>query len=219
MKAMITIMTKTLTELRPAVVLLGILGMLTGLAYPILMQGVGRLAFPSKSEGSLLLQDGKPIGSKWIGQHFNSPRYFWSRPSATTPGSNNALASGGANMGPTNPALVEAVQARIVALKQDGHRRVKNAGKVKDTAAMPTIPVDLVTASASGLDPDISPAAAYYQVARVAKARSKPDALIRRLIEENTQGRQFGFLGEPRVNVLQLNLALDAWQKKTSEEK
>jgi K+-transporting ATPase ATPase C chain len=189
-----TIASKAFSGLRPAIVLLALLSGLTGLVYPFLMRSVGQLAFPEKVEGSMLLQDGKPIGSRLIGQAFDAPQYFWGRPSATTPGPYNALASGGSNLGPNNPALKEAIQARIAVLRAAEGR---------------PIPVDLVTASASGLDPEISPAAAYYQVARVAKARGIPQEQIKTLVAAHIQARQLGFLGEPRINVLELNVALD----------
>ena len=187
-----------LKELRPAVMSFLLLSLLTGLAYPLLVTGVSQLAMPAKANGSLIVKDGKPAGSSLIGQSFSDPKYFWSRPSATGPMPNNASASGGSNLGPTNPALMDAVKARVQALR---HADPGNAQPV---------PVDLVTASASGLDPHISPAAAEYQLARVARVRNlAPDAL-RKLVAEHTEDRQFGILGEPRVNVLELNLSLDA---------
>lgn len=174
-----------------------LLSLLTGLAYPLLVTGISQLTMPTKANGSLILQDGKPVGSSLIGQSFSDPKYFWSRPSATGPMPNNASASGGSNLGPTNPALPDAVKARMQALRD------ADPGNTKP------VPVDLVTASASGLDPHISPAAAEYQLARVARVRNlNPDAL-RKLVAEHTEGRQFGILGEPRVNVLELNLALN----------
>ncbi len=186
-----------LKELRPAVMSFLLLSLLTGLAYPLLVTGISQLTMPTKANGSLILKDGKPVGSSLIGQSFSDPKYFWSRPSATGPMPNNASASGGSNLGPTNPALPDAVKARMQALRD------ADPGNTKP------VPVDLVTASASGLDPHISPAAAEYQLARVARVRNlNPDAL-RKLVAEHTEGRQFGILGEPRVNVLELNLALD----------
>ncbi|WP_283743386.1 potassium-transporting ATPase subunit KdpC [Sideroxydans sp. CL21] len=186
-----------LKELRPAVMSFLLLSLLTGLAYPLLVTGISQLTMPTKANGSLILQDGKPVGSSLIGQSFSDPKYFWSRPSATGPMPNNASASGGSNLGPTNPALPDAVKARMQALRD------ADPGNTKP------VPVDLVTASASGLDPHISPAAAEYQLARVARVRNlNPDAL-RKLVAEHTEGRQFGILGEPRVNVLELNLALN----------
>ena len=185
-------------EFRPAVMSFVLLTLLTGIAYPLLVTGVSQLTMPAKANGSLIVKNGKPAGSSLIGQSFSDPKYFWSRPSATGPMPNNASASGGSNLGPTNPALMDAVKARVQALR---HADPGNAQPV---------PVDLVTASASGLDPHISPAAAEYQLARVARLRNlAPDAL-RKLVAEHTEDRQFGILGEPRVNVLELNLSLDA---------
>ncbi len=226
MKQNETIATKAFAGLRPAIVLLALLGGLTGLVYPLLMRGVGQLAFPEKVEGSVLLQDGKSIGSKLIGQAFDAPHYFWGRPSATTPGPYNASASGGSNMGPNNPALKEAIQARVEALRAAESKYTADKKQLKKLAEgssmasqqpeSTSIPVDLVTASASGLDPEISPAAAYYQVARVAKARAIPQAQVKTLVAAHIQARQFGFLGEPRVNVLELNVALDKLKKKVT---
>lgn len=187
--------------LRPALIILLSLTLLTGGIYPLLITAVAQLLFPSQAAGSLLMKDGKPIGSSLIGQHFSDPKYFWSRPSATTPYADNATASGGSNLGPLNPALTDAVKARIAALK---------AADPHNTAQ---IPVDLVTTSASGLDPHISVAAALYQLDRVARTRGMSSDQLRALIKVHTQGRLLGFLGEPRVNVLELNLALDALQK------
>jgi K+-transporting ATPase ATPase C chain len=179
-----------------------ILTILTGLIYPLAVTGIAQAIFPHQANGSLLIKDGRPIGSALIGQPFDEARYFWGRPSATSPVPYNAAASSGSNLGPTNPALIQAVQTRIAALK---------AADPENTAL---IPVDLVTASGSGLDPHISPAAADYQVRRVARARGRgmDERVVRRLVAEQTEGRQFGLLGEPRVNVLQLNLTLDAAQ-------
>jgi K+-transporting ATPase ATPase C chain len=183
--------------LRPALVLFALLTVLTGLVYPLVVTGIGRGLFADQAAGSLVLRDGKPVGSTLIGQNFADPKYFWGRLSATTPMPNNATASGGSNLGPTNPALLDAMRARIEALKgADPDNRLP-------------IPVDLVTASASGLDPEISPAAALYQVTRVARARHLDAAALRRLVVERIEGPQWHIFGEARVNVLKLNLALD----------
>ncbi|MBT3065305.1 potassium-transporting ATPase subunit KdpC [Rhodoferax sp. U11-2br] len=184
--------------LRPALVLFVALSLLTGIAYPLLVTGLAKNLFPAQAHGSLILRDGQVVGSTLIGQHFTTPAYFWGRPSATSPMANNAAASGGSNLGPMNPALVDAVKARVAALR---------AADPTNTAA---VPVDLVTASASGLDPHISPAAAQYQLDRVAKARQLPTQVVQGLIDQATQRPLLGLLGEPVVNVLQLNVALDA---------
>ena len=184
-------------HLRPAFVIAVVLTVVTGLAYPAVVTGLAQILFPSQANGSLILKDGKPVGSNLIGQPFDDPKYFWGRPSATSPFPDNAGSSGGSNLGPTNPDLQKAVQGRIDALK------------AADPGNTAPIPVDLVTASGSGLDPHISPAAAFYQVQRVAKARNLTGEAVRGLVEAHTAGRQFGILGEPRVNVLALNLALD----------
>jgi K+-transporting ATPase ATPase C chain len=185
-------------QIRSAALMLLVLTLLTGVLYPLVVTGVAQLVFPAQANGSLVVRDGKPVGSSLIGQPFDDAKYFWSRGSATSPMADNGAASSGSNLGPTNPALFEAVTARVDALvaADPEHRR--------------PIPVDLVTASASGLDPDVSPAAALYQVPRVAQARGVDANTVRRLVAEHTQGRTLGILGEPRVNVLQLNLALDA---------
>jgi K+-transporting ATPase ATPase C chain len=184
-------------DLRAAVVLLGGLALLTGIVYPLAVTGIAQVAFPSAASGSLLVVDGRVHGSSLIGQPFSAPGYFWSRPSATSPMPYNAAASTGSNLGPTNPALADAVQARIAALR------------AADPGLTEPIPVDLVTASASGLDPDISGAAALVQVPRVARVRGLPEELLRQLVHTHIEGRALGFLGEPRVNVLALNVALD----------
>jgi potassium-transporting ATPase KdpC subunit len=183
---------------RQSLVLLVALSILVGIVYPLLITGIGRAFFHSKAEGSLIVQDGRVTGSELIGQPFTAPGYFWSRPSATAPYPYDGAASGGSNLGPTNPALLQAITDRIAALR------------AADPGNDAPVPIDLVTASASGLDPDISPAAAEYQVARVARARGISVDTVRGLVAKYTKGRQFGFLGEPRVNVLELNLALDA---------
>ncbi len=186
---------------RPALVLFAALTVLTGLAYPVLVTGIGQLAFPQQADGSLIVRDGKPIGSALIGQNFSDPKYVWGRPSATGPTPYNASASSGSNLGPLNPALAEAVKGRIQALR------------AADPGNTAPLPVDLVTASASGLDPHVSVAGAQFQAARVARVRNLPQAQVQQLIEQHTEGRLYGLLGEPRVNVLQLNLALDAAQR------
>jgi potassium-transporting ATPase KdpC subunit len=184
-------------QFRPALMMLILLSAITGVAYPLIVTGVARIAFPFQAEGSLIMRDGKPAGSMLIGQPFSDPKYFWSRPSATSPYPYNASASSGSNQGPTNPALADAVKDRIKALKE------------ADPGNTAPVPADLVTASGSGLDPHISPAAAQYQLARVAKARGLDAQKVGQLITRFTQDRQWGALGEPRVNVLPLNLALD----------
>ena len=185
------------TLIRPAVTLLVLLSIITGLIYPLLVTGIGQAAFPAQAAGSLIERDGKLIGSRLIGQNSTDPQYFWSRPSATAPQPYNAAASGGSNLGPLNPALKDAVDARVQALR------------AADPDNTQPIPVDLVTASASGLDPHISPAAADYQIARVAQARGLAPEIVRKLVAAWTEDRQWGIFGEPRVNVLELNLALD----------
>lgn len=186
-----------LKELKPALLMLGLLTVVTGAAYPLIVTGIAQVAFPHQANGSLIERDGKVVGSELVGQPFSDPKYFWSRPSATGPVPYNAGASSGSNLGPLNPALEEAVRARVDALKA--------ADPGNDAA----IPVDLVTASGSGLDPHISPAAAEYQVGRVARVRGLAVGAVRALVAAHTEGRAFGVLGEPRVNVLALNLALD----------
>lgn len=186
-----------LKELRPALVVFGLLTALTGAAYPALITGIAQAVFPDQANGSLIVQDGEAVGSRLIGQTFADPGHFWGRPSATAPMSFNAAASSGSNQGPLNPALEEAVKGRIEALK------------ASDPSQTAVIPVDLVTASGSGLDPHISVAAAQWQAPRVARSRNLSDAQVGELIARHTDGRQLAVLGEPRVNVLELNLALD----------
>ncbi len=185
------------TIMRPAIVLFALLTVLTGVIYPLVVTGIAHVAFPYQSQGSVIVRNGKPLGSQLIGQSFSDPKYFWSRPSATSPQPYNATASTGSNLGPLNPALLEAAKARIQALH------------AADAVNKGPIPVDLVTASGSGLDPDISPAAAQYQMDRVARARGMNVWEVQALVAAHTQGRLLGFIGEPRVNVLELNLALD----------
>ncbi len=189
-----------LSQFRPALVMLVLMSLVTGLAYPLAVTGIAQSIFPKQANGSLIERDGKAVGSNLIGQPFSDPKYFWSRASATTPFPYNAAASGGSNQGPLNPALADAVAARIKSLRD------------ADPENSAAVPVDLVTASGSGLDPHISPAAAEYQVSRVAKARRLDPSKLRALVAESTEGRQFDFLGEPRVNVLTLNIALDAFR-------
>ena len=184
--------------LRPALVLFVVLTLITGVLYPLAVTGAAQAAFPSQAAGSLVVRDGKAIGSTLIGQAFNDPKHFWGRPSATAPDAYNAAASGGANQGPLNPALVDAVKGRIEALR------------AADPGNTAPVPVDLVTASASGLDPHITPAAARYQAARVARARNLPADQVEQIVAQHTEAPLWGLLGEPRVNVLALNLALDA---------
>ena len=184
-------------QLRPALTLFAALSMLTGLVYPLTVTGIAQLAFSERANGSLIVRDGKAVGSELIGQAFSDPGHFWSRPSATAPMPYSAANSGGSNLGPSHPALAEAVQARIAALRS------------ADPGNTAPVPVDLVTASASGLDPHISRAAADYQVTRVARARGLPEDRVRELVEGHTERPLLGFIGEPRVHVLRLNLALD----------
>ncbi len=185
------------SQLRPAFFMLLIFTLITGVIYPLVVTGIAQVIFPSQANGSLIMVDDKAVGSELIGQQFDDPKYFWGRPSAA---GYNAAASSGSNYGPMNPALMDMVQARIDALQ---------AADPNNTLP---IPVDLVTASGSGLDPHISVAAALYQVNRVAAARGLSEAEVQSLVDKYTEGRQFGFLGEPRVNVLMLNLALDGIQ-------
>jgi K+-transporting ATPase ATPase C chain len=187
-----------ISQLRPAFFMLLIFTLITGVIYPLAVTGIAQILFPSQANGSLIMtESGKAVGSELIGQQFDDPKYFWGRPSAA---GYNAAASSGSNYGPMNPVLLEAVQTRIDMLK------------AADPDNSLPIPVDLVTASGSGLDPHISIAAASYQVHRVAQARGLSEEAVKSLVEKYTEGRQFGFLGEPRVNVLKLNLALDVMQ-------
>jgi K+-transporting ATPase ATPase C chain len=191
------------SQLRPALVSLGIFTFLTGLLYPLVVTGIAQVAFPWQANGSLIVRNGQPVGSALIGQPFDDPQYFWSRLSATSPApytafnANTQTGSSGSNYGPLHPALLEAVQGRLKALQE------------ADPGNTAPIPVDLVTASSSGLDPHISPAAAAYQVGRVARVRGLSEDTVRQLVARYTEGRTFGLLGEPRVHVLRLNLALD----------
>ena len=185
------------TLVRPALVLLIALTLITGVIYPLLVAGLANVLFPHQAAGSLVMKDGRTIGSSLIGQSFSDPKYFWGRPSATAPQPYNGLASGGSNLGPLNPALTDGIKARVDALR------------AADPGNTAPIPVDLVTASGSGLDPDISLAAANYQAARVGRVRGLQPASLQALIAEHARGRFMGWLGEPRVNVLELNLALD----------
>jgi K+-transporting ATPase ATPase C chain len=184
-------------QIKPAILMLLFFTVLTGIAYPLAVTFSAQTLFPSQANGSLLGSNELPLGSELIGQAFSRPEYFWGRPSATSPASYNGGASSGSNQGPTNPALIDAVQARIKALRD------------ADPSHSEAVPVDLVTASASGLDPHISPAAAAYQISRVAKARHMSPNSVSELVDRYTEARQWGILGEPRVNVLKLNLALD----------
>ena len=186
------------TLIRPAIVLFLVLTVITGLIYPLVVTGIDQVLFPQQANGSLIVKNGQAVGSQLIGQPFDDPKYFWGRPSATGPFPYNAAASSGSNLGPSNPALTDAVKARMDTLK------------AADPTNTQPIPVDLVTSSASGLDPHISPAAAAYQVTRIAHARGLDESAVRQLVAQYTQGRDLGVLGEPRVNVLELNLALDA---------
>ena len=186
-----------LTHVRPAIVSLALFTVITGVVYPVAVTVVAQLVFAHQANGSLVVEGGKTVGSTLIGQPFDDPKYFWGRPSATSPFGYNAASSSGSNLSPTNADLVKTVQGRVDALR------------AADPGNAAPVPVDLVTASGSGLDPDISPAAALYQATRVARARKLDDAAVRDLVARYTEPRQLGFLGEPRVNVLRLNLALD----------
>ena len=186
------------SQFRPAIVLFVLLSLLTGIVYPLAVTGAAQLLFPAQAAGSLLRRGDQVVGSALIGQSFTAPKYFWGRPSATSGKPYDAANSGGSNLGPTNPALVDAVKGRIAALRE------------ADPGNTAPVPIDLVTASASGLDPEISRAAADVQAARVARARGLPEAQVRALVAQQARGAWLGFIGEPRVNVLALNLALDA---------
>ena len=195
------------SQLRPALVALGIFTILTGLVYTLVVTGIAQVVFPWQANGSLIVRNGQPVGSALIGQPFDDPKYFWGRLSATSPAGYTAFngdkltGSSGSNYGPLNPALLEAAQARIMALQE------------ADPGNKAPIPVDLVTASGSGLDPHMSPAAAAYQIGRVARARGLSEGVVRQVVAQHTAGRTFGILGEPRVHVLALNLALDDLKK------
>lgn len=189
-------------QLRPIVTMLLLMTLITGVIYPLVVTGAAQLLFPAKANGSLVEHDGHAVGSSLIGQSFTDPKYFWGRPSATTPMANNGNASTGSNLGPTNPALIDAVKQRMDALH------------AADPGNSAPIPSDLVTASGSGLDPEITPAAAQYQLARVARLRGLSEEQVRGLVAAASSDRQLGVLGEPRVNVLELNLALDDLQKR-----
>ncbi|MBB5359085.1 K+-transporting ATPase ATPase C chain [Rhodanobacter sp. ANJX3] len=184
--------------LRQSIVMLLLMTVITGIAYPLLATGLAQVIFPGQANGSLIEKNGKPVGSALIGQSFTDARYFWGRPSATSPNPNNSASSSGSNTGPSNPALIDTIKQRIDALH------------AVDPGNTAPVPVDLITASGSGLDPEISPAAAQYQVSRVAQARKLSVSQVQALVAEYTSGRTLGILGEPRVNVLKLNLALDA---------
>lgn len=186
------------SQLRPCLVLFVLLTLLTGVAYPAFITVIAQIVFHDQANGSVIVRDDKAVGSTLIGQTFDDPTYFWGRPSATGPTGYNSAASTGSNLGPTNPALLDAIKGRVEAMR---------AAHPDQTGS---VPVDLVTASGSGLDPHISPAAAEYQVARVAKTRGLSVDRVRHLVSQHTEGRTFGLLGEPRVNVLRLNLALSS---------
>jgi potassium-transporting ATPase KdpC subunit len=193
-----------LKSLRTSIIAIVLFTVLTGLVYPLLVTGIAQVMFPGKANGSMITKGGKVIGSELIGQSFSSPAYFWSRMSATSPFAYNAGASTGSNYGPLNPALLDATAKRVKDLKE------------ADPKNTDPVPIDLVTASGSGLDPHISVAAALFQVPRVARARGASEAMVKSLVDQYTDGRQLGFLGEPRVNVLKLNVALD--EMKSSSE-
>jgi K+-transporting ATPase ATPase C chain len=190
-----------LSNRRAGIVIFFVLTIVSGVVYPLVVTAVAQSVFPSQANGNIIVRDGRPVGSELIGQFFDDPRYFWGRPSATAPAPDNAAASTGSNLAPTNPALLDLIRTRVDAIRKAHHEQTE------------PVPVDLVTASASGLDPQISPAAAAYQASRVAKARGLPERQVRELVASSTEGRTFGLFGEPRVNVLQLNLALDRTPK------
>ncbi|MCX5908900.1 MAG: potassium-transporting ATPase subunit KdpC [Deltaproteobacteria bacterium] len=192
-----------LNQLKPVFMVFLLLTVVTGIVYPLLVTGVAQLVFPGKANGSILGKEGRPIGSELMGQPFDDPKYFWGRLSATPDFPYNSASSSGSNLGPSNPALLEAVKARLDALQK------------ADPGNGLSVPIDLVTSSGSGLDPHISPAAAFYQLTRVTRTRGLSEEQVRRLVEQLTEPRQWGFLGEPRVNVLKLNLALDRLQANT----
>ena len=183
--------------IRPAIVSLFVFTIITGILYPLAVTGIAQLIFPGQANGSIIVKNGKPVGSSLIGQPFDDPKYFWGRLSATSPFPYNSASSSGSNLAQTNPALVKQAKERISALRE------------ADPQATASVPADLATASGSGLDPHISPAAAEYQIKRVAKARGMDEAKVRTLVTNYTEGRQLGIFGEPRVNVLKLNLAID----------
>jgi len=186
--------------IRNSLMMLLLMTLITGVLYPLAATGLAQVMFPGQANGSLIEKNGKPVGSALIGQSFTDAKYFWGRPSATSPNPNNSASSSGSNTGPTNPALIDTIKQRIDALHA-----------VDPTNKAP-VPVDLITASGSGLDPEISPAAAQYQLARVALARKLSVSQVQALVDQSTSGRTLGILGEPRVNVLKLNLALDSSQ-------
>ena len=186
-----------LHQIKPALLMLLVLTVLTGVFYPLVVTGLAQIFFPNEANGSVIMKNGKAVGSELIGQPFDDPKYFWGRLSATGPFPYNSASSSGSNLGPTNPALFAAVQGRLDALRK------------ADSTNTQAVPVDLVTASGSGLDPHITPAAAFYQVSRIARLRGLDESVVKKLVEAQIEDRQWGFLGEPRVNVLRLNLALD----------
>jgi K+-transporting ATPase ATPase C chain len=198
------------TLLWPSLTLLALFSLLTGILYPLVVTVAAQIAFPHQAQGSLIHAQGKTVGSELIGQPFDNPKYFWGRPSATSPTPYNGMASSGSNLGPSNPALSEAIKTRIAALK--------TAQPASSQNSQNPIPVDLVTSSGSGLDPHLSPAAALFQVYRVAFVRGLSEKCVRQLVEQHIKNRTFGFLGEPRINVLQLNLALDNLSKSIPHE-